>query len=99
MSTGTISRETFALEQVEISKGPSSTFGGRGTTGGAVNSVTKKPSYDEDFSIVSGTLGTDHKQRYTLDTNKVVSDEVAVRFNALYSEADVPNRGSCRNST
>jgi catecholate siderophore receptor len=89
---GLISRETFALEQVEISKGPSSTFGGRGTTGGAVNSVTKKPSYDEDFSIVSGTLGTDSKQRYTLDTNKVISDEVAVRFNALYSEADVPDR-------
>ncbi|WP_417527053.1 TonB-dependent receptor [Marinomonas shanghaiensis] len=89
---GLISRETFALEQVEISKGPSSTFGGRGTTGGAVNSVTKKPSYDEDFSIISGTLGTDNKQRYTLDTNKAVNEEVAVRFNALYAEADVPNR-------
>ncbi|WP_369921640.1 TonB-dependent receptor [Marinomonas polaris] len=89
---GLISRETFALEQVEISKGPSSTFGGRGTTGGAVNSVTKKPSYDEDFSIISGTLGTDSKQRYTLDTNKAINDEVAVRFNALYSEADVPDR-------
>ncbi|MBJ7539583.1 TonB-dependent receptor [Marinomonas transparens] len=89
---GLISRETFALEQVEISKGPSSTFGGRGTTGGAVNSVTKKPSYDEDFSIVSGTLGTDNKQRYTLDTNKAINDEVAVRFNALYSEADIPDR-------
>lgn len=89
---GLITRETFALEQVEISKGPSSTFGGRGTTGGAVNSVTKKASYNDDFTNLSGTLGTDNKQRYTLDTNKVVSDELAVRFNALYSEADIPNR-------
>ena len=89
---GLITRETFALDQVEISKGPSSTFGGRGTTGGAVNSVTKKASYDDDFANLSGTLGTDNKQRYTLDTNKVVNDELAVRFNALYSEADTPNR-------
>ncbi|WP_133012354.1 TonB-dependent receptor [Marinomonas flavescens] len=85
---GLISRETFALEQVEISKGPSSTFGGRGTTGGAVNSVTKKASYNEDFAIIGGTIGTDNKRRFTLDTNKVVNDEFAIRFNALLSDAD-----------
>jgi len=85
---GLISRETFALEQVEISKGPSSTFGGRGTTGGAVNSVTKKASYDEDFATVGATIGTENKQRFTLDANKVLSDELAVRFNALSSQAD-----------
>ena len=85
---GLITRETFALEQVEISKGPSSTFGGRGTTGGAVNSVTKKASYDEDFATVGATIGTDNKTRLTLDANKAVSDEFAVRFNALTSQAD-----------
>ena len=85
---GLITRETFALEQVEISKGPSSTFGGRGTTGGAVNSVTKKASYDEDFASVGATLGTDSKTRLTLDANKAVSDEFAVRINALTSQSD-----------
>ncbi|WP_417535277.1 TonB-dependent receptor [Methylophaga sp.] len=89
---GLITRETFALEQVEITKGPSSTFAGRGSTGGAVNSVTKKASLDDDFTTLSGGLGTDEYQRYTLDTNKVLSDDFAIRFNALYSEADVPDR-------
>ncbi|WP_082856354.1 TonB-dependent receptor [Marinomonas atlantica] len=89
---GLITRETFALDQVEITKGPSSTFGGRGTTGGAVNSVTKKASLDDDFTNLSGTLGTDNKQRYTLDTNKVIGEDSAVRFNALYSERDIPDR-------
>lgn len=89
---GLITRETFALDQVEVSKGPSSTFGGRGTTGGAVNSVTKKASLDDDFAKLSGTLGTDGKQRYTLDANKLVGDNGAVRFNALYSERDIPDR-------
>lgn len=89
---GLISRETFALEQVEITKGPSSTFAGRGSTGGAVNSVTKKASLADDFLTLQGGLGTDEYQRYSLDGNKVLSDDLAVRFNALYSEADVPDR-------
>ncbi|MCB1814462.1 MAG: TonB-dependent receptor plug domain-containing protein, partial [Candidatus Competibacteraceae bacterium] len=51
---GLITRETFALEQVEITKGPSSTFAGRGSTGGAINNVTKKASLDDSFSILEG---------------------------------------------
>ena len=90
---GLITRETFALEQIEIAKGPSSTFAGRGSTGGAVNSVTKKANIWDDFTTVEGGLGTDEFQRYTLDTNKVLSDELAIRFNGLYTEAEVPDRG------
>ncbi len=89
---GLITRETFAVEQIEITKGPSSTFAGRGSTGGAVNSVTKKASLDDDFLTLSGGVGTDDYQRYTLDGNKVLTDEFAVRFNALYSDADIPDR-------
>ncbi len=89
---GLISRDTFALEQIEISKGPSSTFAGRGSTGGSVNSVTKKASLDDDFTELTGGLGTDDYQRYTLDSNKVINDDLAVRFNVLYSEAGIPNR-------
>nr|WP_216821238.1 TonB-dependent siderophore receptor [Marinobacterium profundum] len=93
---GLITRETFALEQIEIAKGPSSTFAGRGSTGGAVNSITKKASLDDDFSSVQAGLGTDKYQRYSLDTNKVVSDDLALRFNALYTDADIPDRAPAR---
>ena len=34
---GVTSREIFAVEQIEIIKGPSGNFGGRGTTGGLVS--------------------------------------------------------------
>lgn len=89
---GLITRETFALEQVEISKGPSSTFAGRGSTGGAVNTVSKKASMEEDFTKLQGGLGTDDYKRYTLDSNKVVTSDMGIRFNGLYSEADTPDR-------
>ena len=41
-------RENFYTEQVEILRGPGSTFAGRGTAGGAINIVTKQAT-DRDF--------------------------------------------------
>ncbi|PHR61076.1 MAG: TonB-dependent siderophore receptor [Robiginitomaculum sp.] len=89
---GLITRETFALEQIEITKGPSSTFAGRGSTGGAVNMVTKKASLDQDFSKAQIAVGTDQYFRGTLETNKVINDKVAIRLNAMYRDSDIPNR-------
>ena len=54
---GVAVRETFMTEQVEITKGPSGSIAGRGTTGGAVNMVTKKPQ-DSDFTETQTTFGT-----------------------------------------
>ena len=42
-------RENFFTEQVEILRGPGSTFAGRGTTGGAINIVTKQPTTQNSF--------------------------------------------------
>jgi len=89
---GLISRETFALEQIEITKGPSSTFAGRGSTGGAVNSVTKKATLQDDFTTVEAGLGMDSYKRFTIDANKALSDDFAIRFNALYGGTDIPDR-------
>lgn len=86
---GVVNREIFATEQVEISKGPSSTFAGRGTTGGAVNSITKKPQ-TEDFTTATITLG--NEQRATLDANRVVNDKLSVRSNIMWQDTDVAGR-------
>jgi len=85
-------RESFAVEQVEISKGPSSSFAGRGTTGGAVNSATKRASTEYDFNKVSAGIGTDDHHRLTLDVNKVINYDTAVRVNLLHAQEDVPDR-------
>jgi len=89
---GMTTRESFAVDQVEVTKGPSSTFAGRGSTGGAVNSVTKQASTEYDFSNASMRLGTDNDQRYTIDSNIVLADDLAIRINGLFADADVPNR-------
>lgn len=84
-------RENFATEQVEILKGPSGTVGGRGTAGGAVNVVTKKPLF-VDFHEVQTTVGTDMTRRVTADINRVFTPEFAVRANVMWQNADVAGR-------
>lgn len=89
---GMTTRESFAVEQLEITKGPSSTFAGRGSAGGAVNAITKQATLDYDFTRTAVGLGTDKYQRHTLDINRVFSDNFALRANVLYGSQDVPDR-------
>ena len=85
-------RESFATEQIEISKGPNSSFAGRGTSGGAVNSVTKQATTDYSYTRLSTGFGTDKHTRLTLDTNQVVNEDFAVRANLLYGYEEIPDR-------
>lgn len=84
-------RENFMVEQVEIIKGPSGSISGRGTTGGAVNLITKKPE-DERFGVYTTTFGTDGTRRMTLDVNEVISPTLSVRANGMWQEAGVAGR-------
>jgi catecholate siderophore receptor len=89
---GMTTRESFAVEQIEVTKGPSSTFAGRGSTGGAINSITKQASTEYDFNKVSAGIGTDDYRRATLDSNYKINDDLAVRANVLHSYTEVPDR-------
>ena len=89
---GMSTRESFAVEQLEISKGPNSSFAGRGTAGGAINAITKQATLDHDFTRVSAGLGTDSHKRFTTDFNKGFGENFALRVNALYGDENVPDR-------
>ena len=89
---GMSTRESFAVEQLEISKGPNSSFAGRGTAGGAINAITKQATLDYDFARLSAGAGSDRHVRVTADINKILSDTVAVRANLLWGDEDVPDR-------
>lgn len=89
---GMTTRESFATDRVEITKGPSSTFAGRGSSGGAVNSITKKASTDYTYGRIDAALGTDEHTRLTFDYNKTLTEDSAVRINALLADEDKPGR-------
>src|SRR5690606_7514645 len=66
---GGYTRDPFNLEQVEVVKGPSSDYSGRGSTGGSVNLVSKTANLT-DSSNGSLFAGTDSYGRATLDVNR-----------------------------
>jgi catecholate siderophore receptor len=84
-------RENFFTEQVEILRGPASSFAGRGTAGGAINIVTKQAG-DRNFYNAETSFGTDSTKRVTLDVNQVLSPTVSVRAGGLFQDAGVAGR-------
>src|SRR6185437_10006892 len=89
---GVSSREIFAVEQVEIVKGPSAAYFGRGTTGGSVGLESKKPQFASDFVVGELTGGTSDLIRGTVDANYRLGDGAALRVNGLYHTGDTPGR-------
>lgn len=88
---GWYTRDSFATDAVEVYKGPSSILFGRGSTGGAINLVSKLP-VDRNFfeGVISGNTGPGW--RATVDTNGKINDSVSVRIVAMGQEYQIPGR-------
>ncbi|AJG24155.1 Ferrichrome-iron receptor [Cupriavidus basilensis] len=89
--SGVQNRETFAVEQISVIKGPDSVYAGRGAVGGSIDIVTKMPKAD-DFTNASLGLGTEAYKRATLDVNRRLNDETAVRLNVMGHDANQAGR-------
>lgn len=95
---GGYTRDPFNIEQVEVVKGPSSDYSGRGSTGGSINLVSKTPFLD-DFTAADVTLGSDAYRRTTVDVNHTLPglDTAAVRVNLMYHDQDIAGRDVVEN--
>lgn len=80
-------RDTFNLDRIEVMRGSASMLFGRGSTGGVVNQVTKKPILVDQTDVV-GTMGTEGYFRTTADFNIRTGETTALRINAMYNKAD-----------
>jgi len=88
---GNYFRDPFYVEQLEVVKGPNSAFSGRGSAGGTINFVTKKPGL-QPFSRAEVSVGTDNYFRATADLNRPIDDNSAVRLNLMAHDANMPGR-------
>ncbi|WOB08539.1 TonB-dependent siderophore receptor [Piscinibacter gummiphilus] len=80
-------RDSFNWDRLELLRGSASMLFGRGSTGGAVNQVTKQPQLSNDYEV-STTLGTGNYMRSTLDFNQRTGETTAVRINTMLTQAD-----------
>ena len=88
---GTISRDTFNTEQVEIAKGPAGADNGRGSSSGYIN-LSSKQATQEEFTTGNLTLGSGSHKRATVDLNRPLSDTAALRVNLLAQDSGVVDR-------
>jgi catecholate siderophore receptor len=88
---GAYNRDPFNTEQVEVTKGPSSSNAGRGSTGGSINMVSKAANLERSH-IANFSLGTDELVRTTVDINEPLSEHMALRVNLLQHNSDSPGR-------
>ena len=94
---GSISRDLFNIEQVEVTKGPDGTEYGRTAPTGAVNMVTRQPMLTDRASGSLG-YGSASQQRATADWNQAIGEDAAFRLNVMGQDSGVPGRDRVQNN-
>ncbi|HWU99348.1 MAG TPA: TonB-dependent siderophore receptor [Oxalicibacterium sp.] len=80
-------RDMSNIEQIEVVKGPASVLYGRGSSGGMINRITKKPGIDK--SEASLEVGSWNQRRGEFDIARNVKDSnVSFRMTGAIERAD-----------
>ena len=94
---GSISRDVFNVEQVEVEKGPAGTDNGRSAPTGAINMVSKQATRKDAISATV-SIGSDDQKRVTADWNQSLGiPGAAFRLNVMAQDSDVPGRDLINN--
>lgn len=80
-------RDLANIETIEVLKGPAAALYGRGSSGGIINRITKKPMFTNQYEI-GGTVGSYNVKRGEMDVNQKLSDQVAVRLSASVEDSE-----------
>ena len=81
-------RDLADIERIEVLKGPAAVLYGRGSSGGLINRITKKPQFGETSGEASVGVGSYAWRRATADLNVGISDTAAFRLNAAVEDSD-----------
>lgn len=84
------------IERIEVLRGPQGTLYGRNTTGGAVNFITKRPSYEELNFSQSFSLGNRDLWESKTSLNAPIGNKAAIKVSFFRSMQDgfVSNEGT-----
>lgn len=79
---------TFNIASIDVLKGPASVLYGQGAVGGAVNIVNKSPDFKADSVQFLGSYATFDTVSVGIGGNKILSDDLAARFDVSYHRTD-----------
>lgn len=85
--TATFPYDTWSAERIEVLRGPASVLYGSGAIGGAINVVSKLPTWIP-FNQAEMSLDTNMTKRIAVDSGGPVSENVAYRITATGNLSD-----------
>lgn len=81
--------DSYNIDRFDIARGANSILFGNGSIGGTVNTVTKQARLGKELVDFQARYGSNNQHRFTVDVNKpLLLDKLALRVNALWSDAD-----------
>ncbi|WP_323117201.1 TonB-dependent receptor plug domain-containing protein, partial [Klebsiella quasivariicola] len=80
-------RDLGNIERVEVLKGPAAVLYGRGSSGGIINRISKKPQKGQESSVTV-RVGSDDYQRMAADLSAEPSEAVQLRLNVAQEDND-----------
>ena len=86
-------RDTFNFDRIDVMRGSASMLFGRGSTGGAVNQVSKVPRLVNEKNATI-TIGNHDYRRVVADLNQRVGESSAFRIAGMHTKADNNGAGS-----
>lgn len=78
--------DSYNLDRIDYSRGPNAILFGNGTFGGNANVVTKRARHDSSFLNIKGSYGSWDYRRVTVDDNRSLLPNLALRTNLLWHD-------------
>ena len=76
------------LERIEVLRGPQGTLFGQNSTGGTINVISQKPSFDETKGKIDLAIGNYGLAKFRGAVNIPLSDKVATRMSVVSTDRD-----------
>ena len=95
---GSISRDLFNIEQIDVLKASAGTDSGRSAPTGSIN-LSSKQAHLDDAQLYSASIGSAQQKRVTSDQNFVLNREngSALRLNLMAQDSGVAGRDQVKN--
>ena len=81
--------DAYNVDRIDFGRGPNAVLfnvGASNVLGGGISTLGKRARVDRDFNTLTFTTGSWNYNRSTLDVNKVLTDDLALRANLIWQK-------------